>query len=350
MNNTASGLILAYGYGANVDLAGTTISGGTLQSSGSSAVIDTVGKSANTLNGVAIKKGSTVEVNTGTTLTLDGTITNAGSILVNGGALIVDGALSGGVTEIAGSGIATIKGATSENIGFVAKSNAELVLADPTGYSGEISGFGTSQSIDLTDINFAAGVTMSYVSSNRHNTSGVLTIKQGSTAVHLTFEGAHTLANFHVQSDGNGGTLLTDPTVKTQAPGNAPATIGRNRVLEIDTPDKGSVTFKGKSGTLWLEQPSTFTGEISRFGTDDAIDLTGVAFREHTTLGYLQNSNGTGGTLTVTNGAHSVSIALMGHYMASSFASGSDSHGGTLVVAEAHQTASQALLIAAHHS
>ncbi len=347
--DTTSGLILASGSGANVDLDGATISGGTLQTSGANAVIETVASSVNSLNAVTIKSGSTVEVNANTTLTLTGTDANSGTILVNGGTLNVDGTLSGGSTELSGAGIATIEDASSENIAFAGKSTAELVLDQPTSYAGQISGFGTTQAIDLADINFGAGVSISYASNNRQNSSGVLTIKQGSTTVHLTLEGSYTLANFKVASDGNGGTLITDPTVITQAAGNAPATIGNNTVLEIDTPDKGSVTFAGTSGTLWLDQPSTFTGKVSGFGAQNAIDLPAIAFGAQTTLGYSQNSNGTGGTLTVTNGTQNANIALLGNYMASSFALESDSHGGTLIVAEAQQAANQPLLSTPHH-
>ena len=92
------------------------------------------------------------------------------------------------------------------------------MLNQATGYTGTISGFGTTQSIDLTDINFAAGVKISYESNSRRNTSGVLTITEGTQTVRLELEGTYTLANFKVASDGNGGTLLTDPTVVTQGP------------------------------------------------------------------------------------------------------------------------------------
>ena len=110
------------------------------------------------------------------------------------------------------------------------------------------------------------------------------------------------------------------------------------------------MTFSGTTGTLWLEQPATFTGKVSGFGAQDVIDLPGVAFDAQTTLGYSPNSNGTGGTLSVTDGTHSANIALLGNYMASSFVMESDNHGGTMVVAEASQTSNQALLTTSQHA
>ena len=149
---------------------------------------------------------------------------------------------------------------------------------------------------------------------------------------------------------GTAGTLVTDPTVVMQQPGNAPASIASGTVLEINTPDSGTVTFAGSTGTLWLDQPSTFTGTVSGFGAQDVIDLPGIAFGADTTLGYLPNSNQTGGTLSLTDGTHSANIALLGNYMASSFVMESDNHGGTMVVAEASQTSNQTLLTSSQHA
>jgi hypothetical protein len=349
ITNTSSGLILASGSGAQVDLSNATISGGTLQTFGSKAFIETVA-GFNAFNGGAISSGSTVEINSSTTLAIGGAVKNSGALLVNGGTLDVEGALIGGVTDISGAGKMVIATASSENVAFVGNSAGQVVLDQAPSYTGQISGFGTTQSIDLADINFAGGVTMSYAPSNRRNTSGVLTIKEGSNTVSLELEGSYTLANFRVASDGNGGTLLTDPSLITQQPGNKAATVGNNTVLEVNTHDSGNVTFTGTSGTLWLDQPSTFTGKVSGLGAQNDIDLSTIAFGAHATLGYSPNNNNTGGTLSVTNGSQSASIALLGNYMASSFVMGSDNHGGTMVLADATQSANQSLLTNPQHS
>ena len=194
-------------------------------------------------------------------------------------------------------------------------------------------------------------MTIGYAANKGSNaTGGVLTITQGTNTAQLDLEGTYTLANFRVASDGGGGTLLTDPAVVKQQPGNAAATIGNDTVLEIDTSDKGNVTFSGTNGILWLDQPATFTGKVSGLGAQNAIDLPGIAFGTQTTLGYSPNSNGTSGTLSLTNGSQKASIALLGSYMASSFVTESDNHGGTMILANATLSASQALLTNPHHS
>ena len=350
VTNSTTGLILASGSGAQVDLDNTTISGGTLRTSGSNAFIETVGNSTDALDGGTISAGSTIEINAGTILAVNGTVANSGTLLVNGGILDVSGVLTGGATEIGGAGEVVVAQSSSEGVDFLSKSTGQLVLDLASSYTGDIAGFATTQSIDLTDIDFAAGVTISYASSNKRNTGGVLTISEGANTVRLDLEGSYTLANFHVASDGNGGTLLTDPTVVTQAHGNAPATIGNNTVLEVDTADKGNVTFSGTTGTLWLDQPATFTGKVSGLGAQNGIDLPGIAFTAQSTLGYSPNRNNTGGTLSLTNGTQSASIALLGSYMASSFVMESDNHGGTMVLADAVRSGSQSLLTNPHHA
>ena len=43
----------------------------------------------------------------------------------------------------------------------------------------------------------------------------------------------------------------------------------------------------------------------------------------------MASGNNTGGTVTPADGAHAASLALLGQYMASSFVTAGDGHGGT---------------------
>jgi hypothetical protein len=78
--------------------------------------------------------------------------------------------------------------------------------------------------------------------------------------------------------------------------------------------------------------------------------LPGIAFDAQTTLGYSPNSNNTGGTFSLTDGTHSAKIALLGNYMASSFVTESDAHGGTMVVADTSHTGNQSVLANPQHA
>jgi parallel beta-helix repeat protein len=64
-------------------------------------------------------------------------------------------------------------------------------------------------------------------------------------------------------------------------------------------------------------------------------DLAHVGIGVKSTLGYSANSNNTGGALTVNEGTHMATLALLGQYIAGSFVAASDSHGGTLVSEQA---------------
>ena len=142
-----------------------------------------------------------------------------------------------------------------------------------------------------------------------------------------------------------------DPTVgqpATTTTNSAPLTVAGT--MEIAQASSANIAFQsGNPGVLVLDQPSTFTGTISGFGAQSAIDLPSIAFDQQPTLGYLPNSNQPGGTLSLTDGSHSANIALLGNYIASSFAVAGDNHGGTMVVAEASQSGIQPLLTNPQH-
>ena len=95
---------------------------------------------------------------------------------------------------------------------------------------------------------------------------GFLTISNGTTTTALQFTGTYTLADFHISNDGAGGTWLTDPPAVPGAVNNAAVSISNGEVLAIRNPHSGDVSFAGRTGTLWLDQPSSFTGTVSDFG------------------------------------------------------------------------------------
>lgn len=129
------------------------------------------------------------------------------------------------------------QGASTDNVLFVndASISGTLVLDDAAAFSGQISGFtGTStvsDAIDLKGMAFDSATTWMYTA-NSAGTGGALTIHEGTTVVDtINFVGNHTTANFTVQSDGNGGTLITDP----------PADAGGQAVSGVVVQDPGPV-------------------------------------------------------------------------------------------------------------
>jgi uncharacterized repeat protein (TIGR03803 family) len=109
-------------------------------------------------------------------------------------------------------------------------------------------------------------------------------------------------------------------------------TVSGSENLEIPSAFAKTATFApGAAGTLTLDQSTLFSGQIAGLTAQDTLDLRDIAFGSPTPLGYLANPTNTGGALSVSDGTHLATIALLGNYMASSFVAASDGHGGTLI-------------------
>jgi hypothetical protein len=98
----------------------------------------------------------------------------------------------------------------------------------------------------------------------------------------------------------------------------------------------------GTNRTLVLDEATNFTGTMSGFSQGDALDLRD--FGSSSTLSYTANSDNSGSTLTMTDSTHSTNIAVLGQYMASSFALSSNGDGGTLITNPPAIVANQPLL------
>jgi hypothetical protein len=257
---------------------------------------------------------------------LGGTVTNSGTLFANGSnslVEIVSGAIitGGGIAEV-GNGIVAFAGSSSENVTFLSSGNGGLEIADSpnfstSAYAGTVSGFGGvnhanhKQHIDLFAVMSDSTVSATYTSTGSNG--GVLTVTSGAlhtTVATIDFAGKYVTSNFHITA-GSGGTVeIVDPAVV----------------------NGGSVD----------------TRAVNAQALRNGVDLPNIAFGPQTTLAYTANAADAGGTLTVSDGRHAASVALLGNYMAGSFAAMGDGHGGTLVV-EAQQADQQLLLAHALH-
>jgi endoglucanase len=111
--------------------------------------------------------------------------------------------------------------------------------------------------------------------------------------------------------------------------------VDTGATLELVGADSGSVTFIGSTGTLRLDTPSTFDGQIFGFTGDgtvagsDQIDLSNLnysgAIQSHSTY------NSSTGLLEVSNGTSIVDLHFFGNYSQANFKFASDGHGGAVV-------------------
>jgi hypothetical protein len=113
--------------------------------------------------------------------------------------------------------------------------------------------------------------------------------------------------------------------------GNLPHTIGAGETMELTGAYSGTITFAGTTGTLKLDNSSTFSGKIGgQLAIGDTIDLADITAGASAAIAY--SGNNTPGTLMVSDGTHTANIALSGNYLPSNFTASTDGHGGTSVV------------------
>jgi hypothetical protein len=89
-----------------------------------------------------------------------------------------------------------------------------------------------------------------------------------------------------------------------------------------------------------------FMGNITGLTVNDKLDLGDIY--PATVQAPVYTGTTMGGTLKVTDGTHTANFALLGNYLASSWTTSSDSHGGTFVVDPPNGN-QQALLTTSHH-
>jgi hypothetical protein len=303
--NGSAGVILASGSGARVDLDGATISGG---------IVKAVSHGVLNVTGGTIGSGTLVETLSGGSAIISGTLANSGTLLASAlGSLIeIAGVVSGGAVTV-GNGIVDVLSGGTANIAFLSTGSGALEIADtlgsPNAFTGTISGFGGvnhtnhKQFIDLVSVTSAAHtISFSYTSATG---SGTLTVSSGGTAVaSIDLVGAYTSSSFHLVSGIGGTVAITDPEVVN-------------------------------GGSVELGPVQALPGH--------GVDLPDLAFGGAGTLAYAQTANA-GNTLTVPDGRHAATIALLVNYMAGNFAL-TNGNGAALVT---QQTEPQPLLAHPH--
>lgn len=116
--------------------------------------------------------------------------------------------------------------------------------------------------------------------------------------------------------------------------------------LEATVGAQQTVSFGSGSERLMLGDAVDFGGRLENFASGDKLDFT--HFDPTTaTVGFAENSKGTAGTLTITDGTHEAHIMMLGQYVASGFHVSADGNGGTLVT-YTPPAESNPLLAAAH--
>ena len=196
---------------------------------------------------------------------------------------------SSGTTTIGAGATLEIAAADSASVTFQGTTGT-LQLDQASTFTGQIFGFkgngslSGSDHIDLTGIKYGS-IKDSYA-------NGVLTVTDGSgDTAKLNFNGSYSLANFKFASDGSGGTVVYDPPVSSSS--------GQ------DTTGPG---------------PGVLSSAIGARENPDLTDLPDLAFNLESARAHLLDSNAASGIVPSVEGIPNANIALLGEYMASTFA------------------------------
>jgi autotransporter passenger strand-loop-strand repeat protein len=141
-----------------------------------------------------------------------------GTQSVLAGGLETNTTIDGGLVELTSGALA---GGPATPLQFSTdNAGGTLQLDFSQGFTGAIAGFaspaGVSEQIDLRDVAFTGATTVSFNEAGG-NTSGTLTVTDGTHTANLTLLGLYSTANFTLSSDGGGGTFVRDPAVVASA-------------------------------------------------------------------------------------------------------------------------------------
>lgn len=325
------------GPGIAVDLESLVLVGATLGGLGTIATAS----AANTLNGVTISDGTTVNVTDGTALDLAGTIDAAGTVALNSsgdstqlkitGSVAIDGGGHLTLTDDANNAIvsngpaATLRNFdTITGAGTIGDSDLALVNSgtiDATGLHPLIIDTGTNTST-------AGGLVGSLLVTN--NAGGVLEASAGHT---LQIDGS-VLNNGFIDA-GNAGGSSGAVVITGNITGTGSIDIFNHAEVEIggSVSSGQTVTFEAANGAglLVLDDSHDFHGtiagltEFSRESLENHVDLRDLAY----IAGHM-STHFSNGVLTISNGTDHVSLHLSGS-PDPAFELASDGSDGTLV-------------------
>lgn len=318
VDQSGGGTIVA--TAGHVDLQNATVIGGMLETSGAGLI--TVNNGASTLDGGAgaVSVAGVVQVLAGTSLIVDGAISNSGKINLYGGKFVVGAA---GVT-LSGKGQVNLNSNVANMI-IGASATATLNNVDD-----HIGGSGQLGAGKLTLINQAAGVIF-------NSQSQTLTIDTGANAVAnagtiAANGGSGILVKSAINNTGVLGAINSKLILAGAITGSGVAHINGGTLDVVTTSFTQNVAFTGATGVLELASSQTYTGSVSGLSLSgsSSLDLVDIAFSAVKTKATFAGTTASG-VLTVTDGTHTSKISLLGNYTKSAWVLKSDGHGGTSV-------------------
>ncbi len=265
--------------------------------------------------------GGLMTIEDGALLPLSGMVHNSGTIMLNS---------TGHQTDL-----------QLIQTGLTLQGGGQIVLSD----NGESGIFGTSSSVTLdNEDNTISGA--GQLGGGELNLINAGTIDATGSHALTIDTGSNIVVNSRVlEASGSGGLVVASSiansgelwahgatlTVQGDVSGNGVATIDGGGTLDFEASSTAHVVFgSGASETLKLGDSFHFNGTISGFAGSDVIDLADLASAT-TSISYQENAAGTGGTLAISDGAHTVELSMLGHYTTDNFSIASNGVSGSLI-------------------
>jgi hypothetical protein len=178
-----------------------TLSGATGDSFANAGTLSATGPGAAKVSTALTNTGQVMA--TAGTFSLLGAVANSGTISASGGMVVIGSDVSGtGSLRLGAASTLWLQAgsAAGQTVGFLSEASGKLDLSTPSLFLGHISGFGGADAIDLIS---SAATTLTY-------SGGTLTVLNGTEKVaSLVFNGSYALADFHLGSDAQSGSVIT---------------------------------------------------------------------------------------------------------------------------------------------
>jgi hypothetical protein len=273
-----------------------------------------------------LNNAGTMTINDGAMLPLSGTINNAGTIALNSTGDESDLQLVEHGITLTGAGHVVLSDSIENVIGGT---SADVTL---TNVDNTISGAGQIGAGELTLINEG---TIDATGTNSLTIDTGANVVTNTGTLEATGSGGLAIASSIANSGilwANGGNI----TVQGGVSGNGIAKIDGTGTLDFEASSTANVVFDpGAAGKLKLGDSFHFNGTISGFTGSDTIDLANLGSAT-ASISYHENAAVTGGTLAVSDGAHTVELSLLGQYTANNFSIVPDQVKGTVVAYVPH--------------
>lgn len=305
VDSSFGGHITATGPGAHVDLQSAQLQGGTLQTTGSGSEIRTVDRgSMLDGSGSKVSNTGTVNVRDGTSLTLLGSISNSGTILLTSDHDQSDLLIGAPTAQLSGGGHVSLTDALTNVVEGVS-SSAGLANIDNI-----ISGAGFIKNMVLVNSGTIQAIFPDHA---------------------LTLSTGHPITNNGLLA-AVGGTLM----VKDAVTGTGSCLISAVGTLVLAESSSENAAFSGLGA---LELGASYSGSISGFASGDTVDLTYITSNNFgggaNNIQAKWTEGGTGGTLSIIDPSQGVSplatLTFAGSYFPSQFLVSNDGHSHPLI-------------------